>query len=142
MAFRGTFDYSLDAKNRLTVPSSFRPAFADGVVLAREVGPCVSVWTPDGYDGHVASALDGLHPLSPQGREMRRFLSAYAYPTELDGAGRVMVPPKLIDYAALGRDVTVNGADNHVELWPRGAWDDYDATLSQQFAKLTERFES
>ena len=31
MAFRGTFDYTLDAKNRLTVPARFRAALADGV---------------------------------------------------------------------------------------------------------------
>jgi MraZ protein len=34
LAFRGTFDYSLDAKNRLTVPARFRSALSDGVVLA------------------------------------------------------------------------------------------------------------
>ena len=34
MTFRGTFDLTLDAKNRLTVPTRYRAAFADGVVLA------------------------------------------------------------------------------------------------------------
>ena len=32
MAFRGTFDHTLDAKNRLTVPSKFRAQLSDGVV--------------------------------------------------------------------------------------------------------------
>ncbi|MCA1690533.1 MAG: MraZ N-terminal domain containing protein, partial [Actinobacteria bacterium] len=34
MAFRGTFDYTLDAKNRLTIPAKFRSTFEDGLVLA------------------------------------------------------------------------------------------------------------
>ena len=34
LAFRGTFDYTLDAKNRLTVPARFRAALSEGVVLA------------------------------------------------------------------------------------------------------------
>ena len=34
LAFRGTFDHTLDAKNRLTVPARYRAAYAEGVVLA------------------------------------------------------------------------------------------------------------
>lgn len=45
--FRGTFDYSLDAKNRLTVPARFRAALAEGVVMAKGTEACVQLWTPD-----------------------------------------------------------------------------------------------
>ena len=47
MAFRGTFDYSLDAKNRLTIPAKFRTALADGVVLAKGIESCVELWQAD-----------------------------------------------------------------------------------------------
>ena len=48
MAFRGTFDHTLDAKNRLTVPARFRSELAGGVVLAKGLERCVAVWTlPD-----------------------------------------------------------------------------------------------
>ena len=64
VAFRGTFDYTLDAKNRLTVPAKFRPVFADGVVLAKGTERCVAIWTPDEFSNYVSAALEGLHPLS------------------------------------------------------------------------------
>ncbi len=50
--FRGTFDHTLDAKNRLTVPARYRAALAEGVVLAMPVDlkPCVGVWRPQDYD--------------------------------------------------------------------------------------------
>ena len=32
--FRGTFDHTLDAKNRLTVPARYRAALSEGVVMA------------------------------------------------------------------------------------------------------------
>ena len=57
MAFRGTFDHTFDAKNRLTVPVKFRASLSDGVVVAKGVERCVSVWTPDEYEAFVASAL-------------------------------------------------------------------------------------
>ena len=43
MAFHGTFEHSLDAKNRLTVPARFRAALSGGVFLVRGVDPCISV---------------------------------------------------------------------------------------------------
>jgi MraZ protein len=44
--FRGTFDHTLDAKNRLTVPARYRAALSEGVVLVMTVDlkPWVAVW--------------------------------------------------------------------------------------------------
>ena len=74
MAFRGTFDYSLDAKNRLTVPAKFRAALADGVVLAKGVEPCVEVWRPSDYDACTATVLGGRNPCSPRGPRAQALL--------------------------------------------------------------------
>ena len=43
VAFRGTFDHTLDAKNRLTIPAKFRSVLANGVVLSKQSDghPCV-----------------------------------------------------------------------------------------------------
>ena len=68
MAFRGTFDYSLDAKNRLTIPAKFRASLSEGVVLAKGIERCVQVWTPSGFEAYTASALQGVHPLSADAR--------------------------------------------------------------------------
>ena len=45
MAFRGTFDHTLDAKNRLTIPAKFRASLSEGVVLSKGIERCVQVWT-------------------------------------------------------------------------------------------------
>ena len=68
MAFRGTFDYSLDAKNRLTIPAKFRASLSEGVVLAKGIERCVQVWTPHGFEAYTGSALQDIHPLSDQAR--------------------------------------------------------------------------
>src|SRR3954463_14266459 len=91
MAFRGTFDHTLDAKNRLTIPAKFRASLADGVVLAKGIERCVQVWTPTAYDSYVETALAGMNPLSEPARKLGRFFAANALDSELDAAGRVMV---------------------------------------------------
>jgi transcriptional regulator MraZ len=140
LSFRGTFDYSLDAKNRLTVPGAFRPSFADGLVVALHIDSCIGIWIPSVYDAWVDEALAGLPHLSPQRRELHRFFSANAFASELDSAGRVMIPPRLLDKASIEREVAVNGAGSHVEVWPRGAWSTYDADLAAKVVKLTESY--
>src|ERR1700716_2533419 len=64
LAFRGTFDYTLDAKNRLTVPAKFRAALSGGVVLSKGVERCVAIWTPSAYEQQTAAALQGSNPFS------------------------------------------------------------------------------
>ena len=47
---------------------------------------------------------------------------AYLDGPQLDGQGRVMIPPALLDHAKLGREVVVAGVHDHLEIWDRAAW--------------------
>lgn len=137
MAFRGTFDYSLDAKNRLTVPAKFRTALAGGVVLAKGIERCVALWRPEAYDGYVADALGRFAPVSEEARKLNRFFAANSFDTELDSAGRVMVPPFLIEHAGLRKEVVVTGAGAALEVWDRATWSDYNAALASDVSDIT-----
>ena len=44
LAFTGTFEHTLDAKNRLTIPSKFRADLSKGVFLSRAMDNCVSLY--------------------------------------------------------------------------------------------------
>jgi len=137
MVFRGTFDYSLDAKNRLTVPARFRAALSEGVVLAKSLERCVALWTQSGYDAYTQSSLASFHPLSPDAQKLKRFFSANSFDTELDSAGRVMLPAFLIEYAGLSKEVVVTGSGDALEIWDRAVWADYNATLSSDVTDIT-----
>ncbi|HKE81838.1 MAG TPA: division/cell wall cluster transcriptional repressor MraZ [Solirubrobacteraceae bacterium] len=140
MAFRGTFDYSLDAKNRLTIPAKFRASLSEGVVLAKGIEHCMQVWTPAGFEAYTDAALQGVHRLSEQSRKLTRFFSANSFDTELDAAGRVMVPGFLLEHATLRKEVVVTGAGDCLEVWDRAAWADYNAKLSDELPDITAAF--
>ena len=137
MAFRGTFDHTLDAKNRLTVPAKFRAALAEGVVLVRGVEPCLAVWPVGDYTIQTDTALAGLNPFSPEARELKRIFFGSAFDTELDAAGRVMLPAKFNEHAGLGHEVVIAGMGECLEVWDRGAWASHDADLAARAADLT-----
>src|SRR5271166_7147649 len=73
--FRGTFDHTLDAKSRLTVPARYRAALSDGVVLTMplDLKPCVGVWRPSDYEKYTRDQIEALPPLSPKRPDLERF---------------------------------------------------------------------
>ena len=125
MSFRGSFEHSLDAKHRLTIPAKFRGSLASGVVIAAspeiEAGTprAVSIWTQQGYDDYMNSMLAGLNPASRKARELKRFYFATSFDAELDGANRVMIPPELMRYAGLDKEVVVTGSGECLEVFDR-----------------------
>ena len=139
--FRGTFDHTLDAKNRLTVPARYRATLADGVVLAMPVDlkPCVGVWQPQEYELYSRRALAELPPLSPDLSELERFFYGNSLETELDAAGRIMVPGFLSEHAGLQREVVIVGAGDRLELWSRASWNEHRPTLLRGVAQITAR---
>jgi len=137
MIFRGTFDYSLDAKNRLTVPARFRAALSEGVVLAKGLERCVALWTPKGYDDYTQSSLAGFHPLSPDAQKLKRFFAANSLDTDLDAAGRVMIPPFLLEHAGLLKEVVVTGSGDALEIWARKTWSEYNDALASDVHEIT-----
>jgi MraZ protein len=138
-SFRGTFDYTLDAKNRLTVPARFRAALAEGVVMAKGTEPCVALWVPDEYDRFTASILETFHPLSEDREKLERFYASSSHDSELDSAGRVGVPPFLLQHAGLKKDVVVIGARNRVEVWDRDTWHGVDDELVSDIREIRSR---
>jgi MraZ protein len=122
LAFRGHFDYTLDAKNRLNIPSKLRPAFSDGLVLSRYLEPCVAIWTPEGFETWTESFLGALNPLSAERRKLTRFFAGGSFDAELDAGGRVTLGAPLLEYAGLKKDVVVVGNIDHLEVWDRDAY--------------------
>jgi len=124
VAFRGSFEFTLDSKNRLTIPAKFRGRFAEGVTLARmrDVGDCVSIWSTPEFDAYVETLLSACHPLSEEREALARFYGANSHDAEIDGAGRVIVPIRMLEGARIAKDVVVNGVTNRLEVWSRDTW--------------------
>jgi transcriptional regulator MraZ len=112
----------LDAKNRVTLPAKLRPHFADGVIVAKGLDRCLSVFTRSGFEAFVDSQLGSLSPLSRQARALGRHLYAGAAEQELDRQGRIMLPPPLLAHAGLERDIVVAGLRDILEIWDLEAW--------------------
>ena len=138
MAFRGHFDYSLDAKNRLNVPPKFRAAFSDGVVLARGLEPCVWLWPPAAFDRFTDQVIGGLNPVSAERRKLTRYVAGNSFDAELDASGRVTLNPALLEHAGIDREVVVVGVLEYLEVWARDRWLAGQEELSAEIGEIAE----
>ncbi|MFL5866929.1 MAG: division/cell wall cluster transcriptional repressor MraZ [Thermoleophilaceae bacterium] len=139
MAFRGHYEHSLDAKNRLSIPARFRAAFSSGVVLAKDPEPCVTIWPTETHESIIQRALSGLNPMGSRYRTLSRFYQGNSWDMDLDSAGRVTLPPQLLAYAALEKEVVVVGVGDHLEVWGRGRWGSQQESLDSQIEEVTEQ---
>jgi MraZ protein len=122
LAFRGQYEHSLDAKDRITIPARFRAALAEGVVLAQGLEPCVEVYSESAYGDVEERFLADLNPFDREGRRTQRRFHARSEDEKLDSAGRVRLPNRLIDHAGLDGGCVIAGVMNRLEIWNPERW--------------------
>jgi MraZ protein len=135
----GEFEHTLDEKNRLTLPAKFRKSFAGGLVITRGIDRCLAVYPREEWDRRFALRMGELEGLSRDDRRLQRFFFASAAEADLDGQGRVMVPASLLEHAGLGREVTVAGVYDHLEIWDRAGWRDEMREIEGSAEDVAER---
>jgi transcriptional regulator MraZ len=138
VAFRGHFDYSLDAKNRLNVPTKFRAAFSSGVVLAKALEPCVAIWAPDTFERWTESFLSNLNPVSPERRKLTRYFAGSSFDVDLDSAGRVTLNNALLEHAGIDKEIVIVGNLDHLEVWDRRRFTEDQKSLNAEISGIAE----
>lgn len=136
--FRGSTQLALDGKGRLSIPSRYRERLSArcGGHLMLTVDPtqgCLLLYPYPEWESieRQINALPGMDPVS---RQLKMLVVGSAEELELDGAGRILVPPMLRKYANLEKDVVLVGQGNKFALWNAIAWQ----ALFEQAAQLPE----
>ncbi|NLG64029.1 MAG: division/cell wall cluster transcriptional repressor MraZ [Actinobacteria bacterium] len=127
----GEYEFTLDAKNRIAVPARLRSAFVDGIYITRWYEDSLAGFSPAEFERYLEEQAGATPPMSSKGRSQLRFLAAGAVADQLDRQGRVTIPARLLDYAAITREVTIVGVRDHIEIWERSAWARYLKSLEE-----------
>jgi MraZ protein len=115
--FQGGQLISLDAKGRLAVPTRYRDtlnAVCQGqMTLTRHPDGCLLLYPRSVWH----QRRDKLAALPVGARDWVRILVGDAEDVEMDGAGRVLVPPYLKGLAGLDKEVSFKGMNDGFEIW-------------------------
>jgi MraZ protein len=135
--FLGDFQHTVDAKGRVSLPAKFRNELAGRIVVAKGFEGCLYVYPAEAYQEFLAKLMAG-NDFDSEARRVRRFFTTGAVETETDSAGRVMIPPVLREYAHLGREVSITGNGDRIEIWDTKAWAAYNGETTEHIEDAAE----
>ncbi|KAA8980674.1 MULTISPECIES: division/cell wall cluster transcriptional repressor MraZ [Gammaproteobacteria] len=145
--FLGSHAINMDAKGRLAIPARVREdleTLCGGriVLTAHTEERCLLVY-PEPQWEEILPKIEALPSFNKAVRRTQRLLIGYATPLELDGAGRILVPQPLRDYAGLEKKLYLVGQGRKLELWSEDRWmawleeDDGDEEIPEEMKSLS-----
>ena len=139
MLLTGTHPRTLDDKKRLTLPKRIREQLGDAaeLFLAQGLDQCIWVYDKGGLE-QLARKLDETPATDAEARVFRRLFFAQMEATDVDKAGRVLVPERLVAFAGLEHDVVLIGVRDHLELWDAERWRQYLGQNGPRFDAVAE----
>ena len=125
--FRGANQLTLDAKGRVVMPTRYRERLAERsggrMVVTVDRDPCLLLYPLPDWE-EIERKLMRLPSLNEAARRLQRLMVGHATDVELDGHGRLLLPPKLREFAGLVRDAVLIGQGNRFELWDEARWNE------------------
>ncbi|WP_428387532.1 division/cell wall cluster transcriptional repressor MraZ [Mucisphaera sp.] len=133
MVLTGSYEHTIDTKNRIAIPVDLRAAIQRSAGGGDDVAGLVFYVNPS--DRQDALRLFPEAAFEKRAAELEHSelpadeLLAYeevffglSFRVETDKQGRVRLPETLLDAVAIGRDVAVVGQKDHIVLMPQEAW--------------------
>ena len=125
--FRGANKVTLDAKGRMVMPTRYRERLAERsagrLVVTIDRDQCLLLYPLPDWE-EIERKLMRLPTLNLQARRLQRLMVGHATEVELDGHGRLLLPPQLREFGSLTRDVMLIGQGNRFELWDEARWNE------------------
>lgn len=126
MRFTGNIDARLDDKGRVFLPAAFRRILQregeGGLILRRDIfQPCLILYPEEVWNAQVDSITQRTNMFDRQGRDALRRFVAGAEAISLDSGGRMLIPRRYLEAAAIQGDVRFIGVDNTIEVWSKEA---------------------
>ena len=139
MLLTGTHPRTLDDKKRFGLPKRLREQLGEPGTMFVTPGPdqCLWLYTQPALE-RLAARLDEAPATDAEARVFRRLYFAQTEAVELDRAGRILVPERLVQFAGLEHDVVLIGVRDHLELWDGARWQRYLAANAPRFDAVAE----
>lgn len=141
MPFTGHYEHLIDEKNRLSIPSALR-----NQLDPERQGRCWymvpglthgSLWLyPEKFFSRLSDRIDSDLTLDFDQLALDQALYPLAELLEMDMAGRVVLPAKYLQDAGIGREVTVAGVRDHVEIVNREEFNRRKADAWTRYAEI------
>lgn len=121
----GESDHQLDDKGRINIPRKFQVLFQHGGFLTRAFnGQSLIFYSYEAWQ-QIQQLLEDIPFTEQAADDVARCISC-GTEVQIDGQGRLSIPPNLRRRAKLDKEVTLLAMGNRLEIWDAKTWQDYD----------------
>jgi MraZ protein len=125
--FFGGNPINLDAKGRMALPTRFRESLTECcngrlTMTVHHQDRCLLLYPYPEWE-EIQRKLTRLPNQDKKTRWLQRMVLGHAVEVEMDGSGRVVIPPRLRAHANLDKRVVLAGLGNKFEIWNEEVWD-------------------
>lgn len=116
----GSFDHTVDDKNRVIVPVVYRSALGSKFFITPSILDSeqhLRLYSEVEYEQLIARLEERIPPNDQRGQRLLRKFYTHTFSVETDAQGRIVLPGALRDLAAIGRRVKFVGRRRYAELW-------------------------
>lgn len=135
--FMGEYNYTIDDKGRITIPSKIREGLGHDFIITRGLDKCLFVYPKDEWE-NVINKYREL-PNTKDARNFMRFFLSGATQNEFDKQGRINIAPSLRTYANLNKDCVIIGVNERLEIWDKNAWDTFIKTNEENLSDIADK---
>lgn len=139
--FYGYYDYSADAKGRVSIPSKFREELGECFYITKGLDKSLFVFPVSEWEQYAKSLTTGSIT-SPSNRAFSRIFLAGTVEVNMDKQGRVLIPQHLREYAGIEKEMVVIGVGSRVEMWSKEQWELYNSPDHLSYDELAENLEN
>jgi len=124
--FRGVNKLAVDTKGRVAMPTRYRERLTEccgaQLVITIDTDRCLLIYPLPEWQ-EIESKLMKLPSFNKAARRLQRLLVGHATEAELDGQGRLLLPPPLREFAGIEKQTVLIGQGHKFELWDEARWD-------------------
>ena len=136
MIFLSTFINKIDAKGRVSVPSSFRSVLEENGFKGMICYPSPVLNSVEGCGFNrikkLSDTIDALGPFSTERSAFSTSLLADSYQLSFDTEGRVILPNKLIEFASIENRVSFIGMGETFQMWDPDKYSEFQNKTFKQ----------
>ncbi len=134
--FRGSYEHQLDDKNRMRIPTKFKPELVGEhgekkYSFMRGKNNCICVIQDEVLDELLYSlSEEGISEASKEAA----LVFSNVFSAEEDAQGRVVLPATLKRMAGIKKELLILGRGNRLEIWAPDKYEEYMAGIDYDTA--------
>ena len=117
----GKYYHSLDAKNRIIIPSKLKEQLGETVTILRGSDKCLTVYSAEEWESYARKISEMP---KTEVRAITRYIYSNSMEVQPDSQGRVMLTPEMLKFAGITKNVITVGCGKYAEIWAEEVWEE------------------